>query len=284
MNLPGCVSQVVEDALGSPVTSAAAVGGGCINQTLRIDTRDGRCFVKWNPRAPAGFFESESHGLQRLRGTDTVRVPEVLAQAIDGSGAAMALAWIDESPASPRAMEDAGRRLALLHRQRGHSPGLDRPGWIGTLEQDNEIGTDGSWLSFFRERRLEPLASALPTAARRDLDKLDLHRYLEEPEGGCCLLHGDLWAGNLVTDRQGRGWVVDPAIYCGHPEMDLAMTRLFGGFSPAFYGAYQDVHGAFDEGLDDRLELWNLYPLLVHAHLFGGGYGSQVASIVGRYA
>ncbi|TNF29011.1 MAG: hypothetical protein EP329_16710, partial [Deltaproteobacteria bacterium] len=177
----------------------------------------------------------------------------------------------------------AGRALVQLHARRGHAPGLDRNNYMGAVPQDNRPASAPGWIAFFRERRLGALAAALPPAVRRGLERLDLDALLTEPEGGCALLHGDLWGGNLMSTDTGDAVFIDPATYRGHPEVDLAMTKLFGGFSQAFYDAYQEVAGRFDGNLDARLDVLNLYPLLVHVHLFGGGYVRQVEATVQRY-
>jgi fructosamine-3-kinase len=220
--------------------------------------------------------------LARLAATGTVRVPEVLG-VLAGATPALVLAHVAAGPPSGSAMADAGRRLAQMHARRGLAPGLARDNFIGSLPQDNGAVGDGRWLTFLRQRRLEPLSDGLPGRVRRRLEALDLEAVLDEPAGGCALLHGDLWGGNLLCGEDGAGWVIDPAVYAGHPEVDLAMTRLFGGFDGRFYAAYQEVAGPFDRELDARLAVLNLIPLLVHVRLFGGSYLGQVESTLARY-
>lgn len=290
LSLPPGVRQAVGAATGAGdapdagIRDVRAVGGGCISRAARLETRQGPMFLKWHERPPAGLFAAEASGLRRLAATDTVRVPRVHAHG-DAPGAAFILMeWIEPS-ASERgaALADAGRRLARLHARRGLEPGLDEDNLIGTLRQPNGPPDDGRWLTFFRERRLMPLAAGLPASTRRRLETLRLEDLLDEPEGGAALLHGDLWGGNLVCEAGGRGCLVDPAVYAGHPEVDLAMTRLFGGFGPTFEAAYQEVAGPLPPGFDERAALLNLYPLLVHVHLFGGAYASQVDDTLRRF-
>jgi len=257
-----------------------------------------------------GFFEAEADGLTRLReagaqagaraaGGQALRVPEVLLvedHASEGWGV-LVLELLAPAPATPAVMEQAGRALASLHAQRGGGPGLEVDNFIGSLPQDNrpapgdEGAGAGSWRAFFRARRVEPLLGALPAQVRRRVEGLDFDALLDEPDGGCALLHGDLWGGNLVAGSRVGGagtgepsaWFIDPAVYRGHPEVDLAMTQLFGGFSTRFYDAYQEVAGPFDAELPQRLEVLNLYPLLVHATLFGGAYVAQVDRLARRF-
>jgi len=290
VSLPAAVEAVVVAATGRSVERVRPAGGGSINEAAVVDAGDTRVFVKWHRGAPPGFFAAEADGLARLRASGAVRTPEVLAWDDDaglhhGGGAVSVLVLSHHEPGrgDARAHAAAGRALAELHAARGLAPGLARDNYMGAVPQRNAPATETGWIPFFRERRLGALASALPTSLRRRLDRLDLEARLTEPAGGCALLHGDLWGGNLLTPTDGGAVFIDPAVYCGHPEVDLAMTRLFGGFSPAFYAAYQEVAGPFDADLDARLDVLNLYPLLVHVHLFGGGYLRQVEATLIRY-
>lgn len=283
LSLPGAVRARVEAAVGGTVGAVTPVSGGCISRAARVETDAGTLFVKWHAAPPPGFFGVEALGLARLAATQTVRVPRVLSASDAPGVACVIMDWIEPTrrPREP-ALADAGRRLALLHATGGLQPGFEIDGWIGTLPQPNAPVAGGSWLAFFRERRLQPLASALPAASRRRLDALRLDTLLDEPAGGCALLHGDLWAGNLVCGES-HGYLVDPAVYAGHPEVDLAMTRLFGGFGDPFEAAYREISGPWRPGFDERAALLNLYPLLVHVRLFGGAYVAQVDATLRRF-
>ena len=283
MSLPAEVTRRVERATGHRVSDVRAVAGGCINHGARVDLGPLSVFVKWRDGSPPGFFEAEADGLRRLAATGTVLVPAVLDVDDTPPAGSLVLSWVQPGSDRGAAMEDAGRRLAQLHQRRGLPPGLAQDNVVGALPQANAAPADGRWLTFFREQRLGALAGALSARLRRRLEALDLETLLTEPSGGCALLHGDLWGGNLVSGAEGRGWLVDPAVYAGHPEVDLAMTRLFGGFDARFYQAYQEVAGRFDVDLDARLDILNLYPLLVHVHLFGGGYAAAVEAVVSRF-
>jgi len=284
VNLPAVVAELVQSTTDHPPTGVLAVGGGCINQAARIETASGPVFAKWRTGSPAGFFAAEADGLERLAATDTVRVPASLGFRDGGACGAIVMTWIPGGARSRDAQADAGRTLALLHGQRGLKPGLERDNVIGALPQANEARPGETWQGFFRRQRIEALAGALAPGVRRKLDAFDFSRFVDEPAGGCALVHGDLWSGNLVCGAAGRGWLVDPAVYAGHPEVDLAMTRLFGGFAPAFYEAYQEVAGILDREWTERAEVLNLYPLLVHVHLFGGGYERQVEAVLDRFS
>lgn len=282
MRLPGAVVDAVTRLLGAPPDRAARVGGGSISEAAHVEAGGRHAFVKWHGRAPEGFFAAEVDGLARLRVTGTVRVPEVLGLDVHGEVAVLALSWHAAAPSTAAAWRQAGEALARLHAVRGERPGLERDNIIGAIPQDNRAASDGRWVTFFRERRLRPLLGDLAPELRAGVEALDLEALLTEPEGGARLLHGDLWAGNLHHSADGPLYV-DPAVYFGHPEVDLAMTRLFGGFPRAFLDAYHAVAGGPDRDLDRRLEVLNLYPLLVHVRLFGGGYVRAVERIVERH-
>ena len=277
--LPAVVQALVRDCAGTPLRTQT-VTGGCINQAAGIDTNHGRVFVKWRQRAPAGFFAAEAEGLRRLATRGGLRVPQVITHVDQSDISIIVMEWVEGVGPSRWGMEQAGHQLAHLHERKGLAPGLGEDNFIGALAQVN--GTvPGGWIDFFRQRRLLPLTPKLPIEIRRAIEALPLERLLTEPSGGCCLLHGDLWSGNLIFDAHGAVFV-DPAVYAGHPEVDLAMTRLFGGFTEVFYAAYQEIAGPFDEEIEARLDLLNLYPLLVHVALFGGTYVDQVAQAVSR--
>mgnify|MGYP001350992305 CR=1 FL=1 len=284
MKLPVVVHALVRQATEGDVASAQAVAGGCINQAARVMTRRGPLFVKWQQGAPSGFFESEVDGLERLAATQTVRVPRVYGVLRAQRCAAIAMEWIEPGQGDSQWMEDAGRRLAQLHSQRGLMPGLAVDNVIGALPQANSSETGESWGAFFRRQRLEALAPGLSARVRQKLERFDSEAFTPEPDGGCALLHGDLWSGNVVSGAGGEGWCVDPAVYAGHPEVDLAMTRLFGGFPNRFYRSYEEVAGPLGREWTDRAEVLNLYPLLVHVRLFGGGYERQVEAVLDRFA
>ncbi|MFO0747415.1 MAG: fructosamine kinase family protein [Myxococcota bacterium] len=259
------MKERVEAALGARVTAMQAVAGGSINRAWRATTDAGPVFVKSHASPPPGFFAAEADGLRRIAAAG-VRAPVVLAVGDDF----LALEWLE--PGRPR-WEDAGRALATLHAATGERFGLERDNVMGAVPQSNAAASDATFATFFRERRLEPLAMRLPSRARARLDRLDLGAILTEPDRPR-LVHGDLWSGNLLHAAIGPV-LIDPAVHYGHPEQDLAMSRLFGGFAPAFEAAYREAAGwpaRADVDFPRRLAALNLYPLLVHLHLFGDGY------------
>jgi len=283
LNLPDDVRAGVERALaerdlGSRVESARSVGGGCINNGARLDTDAGiSVFLKWNPGAPDGMFAAEAEGLAALGAAQALRVPRPIAWAEEGSTPWLLLEYIAPGSTGPRSQEALGRGLARLHLSLD-TPGFgwERDNWIGSLDQANEP-TD-SWPDFWRDRRMGPqldMARGRGRARDRAFDDLmavipQALEDIETPE----LLHGDLWGGNWFVDEDGAPVIIDPAVYRGHGEVDLAMSELFGGFGPHFYDAYSESHGITDAYDAYRRDLYQLYYLLVHVNLFGGAYES----------
>ena len=257
------LNEVLRQTLGAGLLRADAVSGGDINLARRLTLEDGsRVFMKANRRAPRGFFEAEADGLAAISAARCLGAPRVLGLGDDPDlGAFLLLEWVEPAPRARDFWEAFGRGLAAMHR----APTPDRFGWtrdnfIGAAPQSNAPAD--RWTDFFRDRRLAPqLRRAqgwLDAAARRRADRLleRLDEYLPQPPRPA-LLHGDLWSGNFVTGGDGRAWLVDPAVYAGHPEADLAMTELFGGFPERFYDAYREAAPLAD-GYPRRRELYNL--------------------------
>lgn len=276
-------------AIDADILTVAPVRGGDVNQTYRLELADGRSvFVKHREDAPMNAFACEAHDLAWLGAAGAIRLPEVVAVGAGEEPLFLVLEWIDPGPPAADHDERLGRELAGLHRAGAPCFGAEGDNWIATLPQPN--GATLTWEEFYSERRLGPLVKAgvdlhlLPLAtgrrARRLIDRLD---DLVGPPEPPARLHGDLWAGNALAGPDGGPVLVDPASYGGHREVDLAMMRLFGGFSSAVFGAYAEAHPLAD-GHEDRVELYQLYPVLVHAVLFGGGYARSAEGILRRYA
>lgn len=283
------VVAAVEAATGARAESAEQVAGGDVNRALRIGLADGRrLFVKYHPDAPAGMYRAEADGLRWLAEAGALRTPEVVAVGDAAPTRFLAVEWIDRGRAGTGHDEALGRGLAALHRAGAPSFGLGEDNFIGSLPQPN--GPLPAWPDFYGARRIEPLArravdqGALPGRVMEGVERLrarlpDLCGPPEPP----ARLHGDLWGGNELADAGGAPVLVDPAVYGGHREIDLAMMRLFGGFSGGVFAAYAEAH-PLAPGHEDRVELYQLYPVLVHVCLFGGGYARSAERILRAYA
>lgn len=284
--IPEALRQALERALEATVASARSLPGGDINDAYDVELHSGEhVFVKTHPDPPLGMFSAEASGLEWLRAGE-LRVPRVLA-CRDETPAFLALEFIRPARPSRDYDERLGRGLARLHVSSPRSFGWKRDNFIGRLHQDNT--SCSSWAEFYRSRRLEPqLCHAVESgrasyALRRAFDRLfERLASLFGPEEPPSRLHGDLWGGNVHIGEHGEPCLIDPAVYGGHREVDLAMMRLFGGFSERVFSAYAEVSPLAD-GAADRVALYQLYPLLVHANLFGGSYVASVERAVLRY-
>lgn len=289
MTLAGPLGRALSRRFGAAVERAERLSGGDINDAFAVTLQGGRTvFVKTNDRAPPGMFDAEARGLAWLAEARAIRLPEVLGVGEPGEPPYLALELVRSGPRRPRFDEELGRSLAALHRFGAPSFGLDHENFIGSLPQSNRPA--GRWAEFFRRERLEPqlaLASRsgrAGSAMRRGFDRLFSRLpELVGPEEPPSRLHGDLWAGNLHVDASGAPCLIDPAAYAGHREMDLSMMRLFGGYSERTFAAYEEAF-PLAEGAGERVGLYQLYPLMVHVNLFGGGYARQVESVLERYS
>lgn len=283
------VAAAAGRVLGEPVVALDPVAGGDTSAAFRATTDTGAtAFVKAHDRDPAGLLAAEAHGLSWLAdaGPVAVRLPAVVGLDEAGPHAVLVLEWIEPGRPAPDHDERLGRGLAALHAAGTPTFGLDRDGFIGPLPLDNAPADD--WPTFYAERRIRPLLRLAADRGRLDpRTVVDVDHLLERlpdragPPEPPARLHGDLWAGNALVDDAGGPVVVDPAAHGGHREVDLAMMRLFGGFGPRTFAAYDEAAPLAD-GHEARVPLWQLHPLLVHTVLFGGGYASTFAAAVAR--
>jgi len=263
------------------------VSGGSINQAYLIKTTLGNYFLKYNDasRFPQ-MFQKEAKGLELLRNSGAINVPRVLLATEAGKHAFLLLEHISSASIRNDFWDDFGKSLAVLHAQKADKFGLDHDNFMGSLVQQNNFHEN--WNSFFIEERLEPqVRLAREKSAINKSDVLAFERLYQKLDGIFpktlpSLLHGDLWSGNFMINHQGKPCLIDPAVYYGHPEIDIAMTTLFGGFSQRFYAAYNH-HNPLEKGWQTRLDIYNLFPLMVHVNLFGGGYLSSVRGILGKF-
>ncbi len=260
------------------------LGGGCINQAWRVGNGEQDYFVKINAAAGLPMFEAEAAGLSELVATATVRVPEPICYGVAEGQSYLVLEYLPLGGRDARAMELLGRQLAMLHGRIQPHFGWHRDNTIGSTPQPN--GRLADWIAFWRERRLGfqldlAAANGFGGALQRQGGKL-LARLAELFAGyrpTPVLLHGDLWGGNIGCTTDGDPVIFDPAVYYGDRETDLAMTELFGGFTEHFYAAYREVL-PFEAGYPQRRTLYNLYHVLNHLNLFGGGYRAQAEGMV----
>lgn len=284
MILPAELKTALEEGLKRRIQNVEALGGGCIHRAARLDTPQGPLFCKWNQLNQMANFEAEAHGLAQLGASATLRTPQVLARLQTPHYAVLVLEFLPSGDESPEFWENLGFGLAELHRHSRPAFGLEVDNFIGSLVQHNDWNED--FHRFWAERRLLPLLEQVwPQLGSEDRQRANrLLECLPEriPFEAPALLHGDLWRGNLMATPGGEPCLIDPAVYYGHREAELAFTRLFGGFAPAFYACYQDAF-PLAEGWRERVELFNLYPLLAHLVMFGPSYVRQVKAILKRF-
>ena len=280
------ITRLVEELLGRPTESAAPVYGGDVAAAHRVDLSDGSTvFAKTRAGAPAGWFRTEAVDLADLRSTGTVAVPEVIAVGDDPP--VLVLEWIERGRPTAATDAELGRELAALHRSGAACFGRADRRSTGSRGLPND--PCWSWATFLAERRLGPLADLAARELALDPATIRASRRVAEhlpellgPEEPPARLHGDLWGGNRVVDRAGVNWLIDPACFGGHREFDLAMMRLFGGFSADVFAAYQEAHPLAAEW-QERVELHQLAPLVVHAIKFGGTYVEAARAVITKY-
>lgn len=289
------LEEAIKDIWGQKarIQSKQPVSGGDINEAYHLLLTNGdEAFLKMNRNAGKNFFPAEANGLKAM-GETGANVPKVFACGQTAAGTwFLLLDYEKHAPATKDYWPLLGRMLANMHLSdtekfaKGGAFGFYEDNFIGATVQINK--PKPGWAEFFRDARLGVQMKLADQYFDRDdrrccqrlLDRLG--DVLPEPQQPS-LLHGDLWSGNVMPDRNGCPMLIDPAVYVGHHEADLAMTELFGGFPPAFYGAYYEIIPR-EAGYEDRRDLYNLYHLLNHLNLFGGSYLASVRRILKRYA
>jgi fructosamine-3-kinase len=294
VTLPDAVRRRVEQRVG-PVRVLSAIGGGSINTSLRVEVGGRPAFLKHNASAPPGFFPAEARGLDGLRAVPGgPRMPHVLAvfdaaeEGAEGEPSWLLLEWIERGRRGPAFDERLGDAVAALHAPAQGGWGWSEDNFIGALPQRN-AATD-TWAEFWRDRRLQPQLRLARDHGRMPGTEDEWDRLFAAlpdalsmaADDGPSLLHGDLWSGNVLADETGRPALVDPAAYRGHREVDLAMADLFGGFGDGFHAAYAEARPLRDGYGDVRRPIYQLFYLLVHVNLFGGGYVARTASTLRR--
>lgn len=280
------IAQAITKATGKEfiVVDLRGVGGGCINQGYRVKGKNTEYFVKLNQSSLVEMFIAEALGLKQMYATQTLAIPQPICWGRAGDRSYIVLEWFDLAGGSKDSWHEMGCQLAAMHRKGT----ADSFGW----EMNNTIGSTpqintqmDNWADFFAERRI---GYQLKLAQRNGGNFPNRSRIVDAIRSRLCdrnptpsLLHGDLWSGNAAIRADGAPVILDPATYYGDREADLAMTELFGGFPSAFYQGYNDTW-QLDSGYEERKSIYNLYHVLNHFNLFGGGYGSQAKRIIDR--
>ncbi|MBZ8178670.1 fructosamine kinase family protein [Oscillatoria salina] len=259
-----------------------SVGGGCINQCYCLEGQNCNYFLKINSASFADMFAAEALGLKQMYETQTIRVPKPICWGTVDQTAYIVMEWLEFGSSSSETSTEMGRKLAAMHQTKG----ADKFGWDtnNTIGSTPQINTwTENWADFFAEHRI---GYQLRLAKRKggsfpDTNEVisQVRAILADRQPQPSLVHGDLWSGNAASTVTGEPVILDPATYWGDREVDVAMTELFGGFPAAFYRGYNEVW-QLDEGYKQRKTLYNLYHILNHFNLFGGGYGSQASRML----
>jgi fructosamine-3-kinase len=268
------------------VSDYSSIGGGCIHRAMKVETGDGSFFIKSNQANDADMFGKEFLGLKVLQEASELYIPDPLGFGTHDHTAYLITEFIESGPRKSDFWVKFGTGLANLHRHQADRYGFDHDNYIGRLPQKNSYYK--RWIDFFIEMRLEvqlkmavDLHRVDATFSKRFRDFLTFLPDLlpEEPPS---LLHGDLWSGNFMTGPDGYAVIIDPAVYYGHREIELSFTRMFGGFDRSFYEYYHNEY-PLTPGFDKRVDIYNLYPYLVHVNLFGNSYLEGVERVIKKY-
>ncbi|EON77634.1 Ribulosamine/erythrulosamine 3-kinase potentially involved in protein deglycation [Lunatimonas lonarensis] len=269
------------------VPDFALVASGHANQAILLDTSRGAFLLKVSTVVESRQFGEEARGLKLIGRHTSLKVPEVYGYGKVGTSHYILMEWLVQGKRVPTYWSELGEGIAELHMATVSNFGFEVSNYIADLPQRNTYRPD--WNTFFVEERLEPMlhrAYLHQLISKENLIKVQsiYPRFAGLfPNERPSLLHGDLWSGNVLSTEKGNPALIDPSVYYGHREMDLAFSKLFGGFDAAFYEAYNHVF-PLDPGFDDRMDVYNLYPLLVHLNLFGAGYLPGVLRIVDRFS
>jgi protein-ribulosamine 3-kinase len=263
--------------IGIKIDRYERVSGGDINQAFCLHANSEKYFLKVNSAASfPGMFEKEANGLKTLSENCSSQIPKVIKHGRVNDEQYLLLEWAERGSPGKNFWEDFGIALADMHKKPQACFGFEEDNFIGSLHQSNK--KHDSWSKFYSGERI------LPLTVKLGFDKKLVENFCNKienlfPKETPSLLHGDLWSGNFMCAANGKACIYDPAVYYGHREMDLGMTKLFGGFDKKFYEAYNSAY-PLQKDWEKRIELTQLYPLLVHAALFGGGYVNQANQIL----
>jgi fructosamine-3-kinase len=265
-----------------------SVAGGDINQAYKVQHKNSSFFLKVNDAVTYPLmFQREADGLEALKKNSDCIVPDVLQTGEAGGHQYLLLEWIERGSPANNYHSSLGKSLAAMHLQNAEQAGWSADNYIGSLPQRNTFTND--WCSLYATHRIAPLVKLLRdygsfgNKEQQYAERLYTRLSQYFPNEKHAFLHGDLWGGNHFPNENGLPVLIDPAVYYGHREMDIGMTALFGGFDRAFYEAY-NYYYPLESGWQQRLQLTQLYPLLVHAVLFNGHYVSKSASILATFA
>ncbi|RPI66590.1 MAG: fructosamine kinase [Ignavibacteriales bacterium] len=282
------IRREIEAGAGIKIKSVSSLSGGCISSAFKITDETGKSYFLKTNSSPPDLFLKEANGLTELKKAEAIRVPEVILCKEDF----LLTEFISEGKHSKNFFEEFGRRFAALHRYTNNQFGFYEDNYIGSNRQINipGKGEENNWAAFYFNKRIlyQYKLAEKNGYATGELKKGIYHleksidKILNDSTESAVLLHGDLWSGNFIADEKGEACLIDPAVYYGHREADLAMTKLFGGFSGDFYSSYNEAY-PLKLGYNYRENIYKLYHVLNHLNLFGRGYYAQALSLMRSY-
>jgi len=290
MTLNNSVKRKLEEFMNSYVVDSVPISGGSISNAYRISFTDNKTYLlKINDTAKEDMFIKEGHGLEELKKAEAIRVPDMIYCGSDF----ILLEFINSAPKQKTFFEDFGRNFAILHKNTSNEFGFYENNYIGSTPQINLPDNDSrhNWINFYFNNRLLFQYRLLEKNRYADTTLRDAFYNLEKKIDSVItdlvappsLLHGDLWSGNYISDENGNACLIDPAVYYGHREADIAMTKLFGGFPESFYNSYNETLPLLD-GWQYRENIYKLYHVMNHLNLFGGGYYAQTLTLMKSYS
>lgn len=278
--------EILQERLGEAIKSINSISGGDINDVYKIITNQNTYVLKVNRKDLfSKMFKKEKLGLETLARA-SVKTPKVILSFSDAEHQYLLLEFMEEKEINSIFWKNFAKDLAKIHSTTSKYFGLDHSNYIGSLHQDNS--EKNTWETFFIENRIKPLVKIAFDRNRLDRNHLNhfgnLYAQLNEilPKEKPSLLHGDLWGGNLMKGKNQTPVFIDPAIYFGHREMDIAMTQLFGGFDNSYLGHYNEIF-PMENGWEKRIKIYNLYPNLVHLILFGRSYLGGIERVIRQF-
>ena len=285
--LPQDLLDYLSNLIESKINKVQSVSGGDISSTFFLQAGTKKLFLKINSKKDAlDMFLSEEKALNTIAKTNTIAVPKVLTCNTYTKNSFILMEYINAKSPKTIELELFGLQLAQLHQITSNEFGFDSDNFIGSLHQSNK--KHGNWNDFYIEERLVPqlqLAKSKRLLSDSEIPEKNFmkeicHNFFNTVKPS--LLHGDLWSGNYLISKDGTPFLIDPSTYFGHNEIDIAMSKLFGGFRSSFYDAYHEIIPK-DRYTNIRIELYQLYYLLVHLNLFGRSYYSSVKCILNKY-
>ncbi|NEN24794.1 fructosamine kinase family protein [Cryomorpha ignava] len=281
--------KAIRENLGDSVSikNVGIVGGGSINDARKVETSHGTFFAKINEEKEyPGMFEAEARGLDFLLEHSDFQIPKPIGTGVSDEIQWILMEYIDHASKKPDFWEKFGVKLAKMHRSTHEKFGFESDNYIGNLPQYNSYKT--TWAEFFAENRIAPqlkmakdqgyASDQMVKLLEKVISRSDKYFPVEPPAA----IHGDLWTGNFATNKMGEATIFDPSAYFGHREMDIAMSKLFGGFDAKFYDAYNEEY-PLEKGWEERLQIADLYPLLAHLNIFGGTYAYQIMTLLRKH-